>query len=167
MANFDDFGYGNWYLTAFNIVLFGLFLVFIPLRKKAQRLPSSIYLAFIVALYMEMYGFPLTIYALTWTFGYQNPLSHLSGHILSTIVGDDLFFNFFHPLSTLMLAAGALLVIFGWKAIHGAQNQLQTTGLYAYVRHPQYLGFLVITLGMLVQWATIPTLIMWPLLGIL
>jgi len=159
--------YGYWSLTAINIIVFSLFILFIPLRKKAQRLPASIYLAFIIALYTEMYGFPLTIYILSWLIGYQNPLTHTSGHILASIMGEDLFFMFIHPLSVLLIAAGALLVIFGWTRIHGAQNELVTTGLYAYVRHPQYLGFLTITLGMLVQWTTVPTLLMWPLLVVL
>jgi len=163
----DDYGYGYWNLVALNVIIFGLFIVFIPFRKKLQRLPTSIYLAFIVALYAEMYGFPLTIYILSWVLGYQNPLTHTSGHILAPIIGETLFFTFIHPLSNLLIALGVLLVIFGWKRIYGAQNELVTTGVYAYVRHPQYLGFLTLTFGMIVQWATILTLIMWPLLVVL
>jgi len=162
-----DYGYGYWSLVALNVIIFGLFIVFIPFRKKLQRLPTSIYLAFVVALYTEMYGFPLTIYVLSWFLGYQNPLTHTSGHILASIIGEDLFFMVLHPISNLMIGAGALLVIFGWQEIYSAKQELVTTGLYAYVRHPQYLGFLMITLGMLVQWATLPTLLMWPLLVVL
>jgi len=163
----EDYGYGDWNLVALNVIIFGLFILFIPFKKKIQRLPTSIYLAFIVALYTEMYGFPLTIYILSWFWGYQNPLTHTSGHILAPIIGEDLFFTFIHPFSNLLMVAGVLLVIFGWKGVHSAQNELVTTGIYAYVRHPQYLGFLTITLGMIVQWTTLPTLIMWPLLVIL
>ena len=161
------YGYGEWYLAILYAILFSLFLVFVPFRKKMQRLPSSVYLAFVVALYAEMYGFPLTIYALSWLVGYQNPLTHLSGHILASIVGENLFFAVFHPLSDLMIAGGAFLVMLGWSTVHNAKGELVSTGLYAYIRHPQYLGFLVITLGMIVQWTTIPTLIMWPLLALL
>jgi len=159
-----DYGYGYWNFVALNVIIFGLFILFIPFKKKIQRLPTSIYLAFIVALYTEMYGFPLTIYVLSWLLGYQSPLTHTSGHILAPIIGEDLFFTFIHPLSSLLMVVGVLLVIFGWKEIYGAQSELVTTGLYAYVRHPQYLGFLTLTLGMIVQWTTLPTLLMWPLL---
>lgn len=163
----DDYGYGYWSLAIINIIIFGLFIFFIPFRKKIQRLPTSIYLAFIVALYTEMYGFPLTIYALSWFLGYQNPLTHTSGHILAPIIGDEVFFTVFHPLSNVMIAIGAMLVILGWNKIHTSKNKLVKTGLYAYIRHPQYLGFLVITLGMLIQWATLPTILMWPILAML
>jgi len=163
----DDYGYGYWYLVALNVIIFGLFILFIPFRKRQQRLPASVYLAFIVALYTEMYGFPLTIYVLTWLLGYQNPLTHTSGHILAPIIGEDLFFMVVHPISNIMILTGILLVVLGWREVHSAQQELVTTGLYAYVRHPQYLGFITLTLGMMVQWATLPTLLMWPLLVIL
>ena len=162
-----DYGYGDWNLVALNVIIFSLFIIFIPFKKKLQRLPTSIYLAFIVVLFTEMYGFPLTIYIFSWLLGYQNPLTHLSGHILAGIIGEDLFFMVVHPISNLMIAAGALLVVFSWQKIHSNQQGLVTTRFYAYVRHPQYLGFLVITLGMLIQWATLPTLLMWPLLLVL
>jgi len=162
-----EYGYEYWGLVVLNIVIFGLFILFIPFKKKVQRLPTSIYLAFIIALYTEMYGFPLTIYVLTWLLGYQNPLTHSSGHILAPIIGEDIFFMMVHPISNIMILAGILLVVFGWQQIHSVQQGLVTTGLYAYVRHPQYLGFLTLTLGMLIQWATLPTLLMWPLLFVL
>ena len=163
----NDYGYGDWNLVALNVIIFGVFILFIPFRKKLQRLPTSIYLAFIAALYAEMYGFPLTIYILSWLLGYQNPLTHTSGHILAPIMGEDLFFMLIHPISNLVIFAGILLVVLGWQKIHSAQSELVTTGLYAYVRHPQYLGFLTLTFGMLIQWATLPTLVMWPLLIVL
>jgi len=159
-----DYGYGDWNLVALNVIIFGFFILFIPFNKKIQRLPSSVYLAFIVALYAEMYGFPLTIYVLSWLLGYQNPLTHTFGHILAPIIGEDIFFTLVHPISNTMILAGILLVVLGWRRIHSAQQELVTTGLYAYVRHPQYLGFLTLTLGMIVQWTTLPTLLMWPLL---
>jgi len=163
----DDYGYGYWYLVALNVIFFGLFILFIPFKKKQQRLPTSIYLAFIVALYTEMYGFPLTIYILMWLLGYQNPLTHISGHLLASIIGEDLFFMVIHPISNITILAGILLVALGWERIHASEGRLVTDGIYAFVRHPQYLGFLTLTLGMIVQWATLPTFLMWPLLVVL
>ncbi|MEM2941784.1 MAG: methyltransferase domain-containing protein [Thermoproteota archaeon] len=163
----DDYGYGFWGLVILNTLFFGLFLLFLPFKNKSQRLPKSIYLAFIVALYTEMYGFPLTIYILTWFIGYKNPLTHVSGHILATIIGEYLFFTLIHPLSKIMMLVGIFLIIFGWSKIHRVNGELVTTGIYAYVRHPQYLGILILTLGMMVQWVTIPTALMWPILLIL
>jgi len=160
----QDYGYGSWDLVIINVILFGLFALAIPFKRKVGRHSASAYLAFVVALYTEMYGFPLTIYILTWLFGYQNPLTHLSGHILAGVVGEDFFFLFLHPLSSVMMLLGALLVILGWSKTHGARERLVTDGIYSIVRHPQYWGFLIITSGMLVQWATIPTALMWPIL---
>jgi len=162
-----DYGYGYWYPVALNVIFFGFFIIFVPFKNNQQRLPTSIYLAFLVALYTEMYGFPLTIYVLTWLLGYQNPLTHLSGHLLAPIIGEGLFFTVIHPISNLMILAGILLVALGWEKIHASEGRLVTDGIYALVRHPQYLGFLTLTLGMIVQWATLPTLLMWPLLVIL
>jgi hypothetical protein len=61
----------NWIYVAVNFLLLSLFLVFIAFRRRAARLPSSIYLAFIVALYIEMYGFPLTMYAISAVFRFN------------------------------------------------------------------------------------------------
>ncbi len=162
-----EYGYGNWILVMINIAFFSMFLVFIPFRKKMTRLPSSMYLAFIVAFYSEMYGFPLTIYILSWFFGYQNPLTHTAGHLLAGVIGEDVFFYVIHPLSTILMIVGILLIVFSWKKIYGSKGQLVTDGIYAYVRHPQYLGILILSLGMIVQWITIPTVFMWPFLVIL
>ncbi|MBO3842717.1 MAG: methyltransferase domain-containing protein [Candidatus Brockarchaeota archaeon] len=163
----DDYGYGYWNLVVLSIIFFGLFLLFIPFKNKSQRLPTSIYLAFIVALYTEMYGFPSTIYILTWFISFKNPLTHVSGHILASIIGEYLFFTLIYPLSNIMMLIGILLILFGWSKIHKSGGELVTNRVYAYVRHPQYLGILILTLGMLIQWITIPTALMWPILLLL
>lgn len=166
-SSMSDFGYNNWILVFINVAFFGGFVLFTLFRKKVAKLPASMYLAFVVALYTEMYGFPLTIYVLSWLFGYQNPLTHVEGHIFAGITGENVFFSVLHPLSSIMMATGILLAIYGWRQIHGSKGRLVMNGIYAYVRHPQYLGILILTIGMLVQWVTIPTLIMWPILAIL
>jgi protein-S-isoprenylcysteine O-methyltransferase Ste14 len=52
----------------------------------------------------------------------------------------------------------------GWKLIHGAKGSLVTEGPYAYVRHPQYSGLFIVMIGMLIQWPTIITALMFPVL---
>lgn len=158
------YGYGYWELTIIYVAVYSLFLLFIPFRKRATRLPSSIYLAFIVALFAEMYGFPLTIYILTWYFGYRNPLTHEAGHLLYPEQG---MLSPFHLLSVFMVWGGMILIVEGWRKVHGARDRLVTHGVYRFVRHPQYLGILLLTSGLLVQWITIPTTLMWPVLAIL
>jgi protein-S-isoprenylcysteine O-methyltransferase Ste14 len=163
------YGYGNWGFVLLNSLFFALFILFTKFRRKVVRLPSSVYLAFIVALYFEMYGFPLTMYIFSWLFGYRDV--YTLTYLLVGLVGENLFTLIFHlfilPLSSIVMLFGMLLIIFGWRRIHRAKNQLVTTGIYSYIRHPQYLGFLLLTLGMNIQWITIPTLLLWPALVIL
>lgn len=159
----------NWIYVILNLILLSLFILLIGFRRKLTRLPASIYLAFIVALYIEMYGFPLTMYFFTWAFG-SNSVATL-WYLLTAFTGEELFISIFMgvivPISNVIILTGMLLVIFGWRKIFRAKNQLVTTGIYSYVRHPQYLGFLLITLGMNVLWVTFSTLLLWPVLAFL
>jgi len=159
----------DWGFVVLNVVLFSLFILFIRFRRKIARLPSSIYLAFIVALFVEMYGFPLTMYILTWLFGSTFP--GCLWYPLAVLTGEDLFtsifLGFILPISNIIILIGILLIIFGWRKIYRAKGKLVTTGIYGHVRHPQYLGFLLLTLGMNMLWVTLSTLLLWPILAIL
>ena len=163
------YGWDNWGFAIVNIVFFGVFVLFTRIRKKLARLPSSIYLAFIVALYAEMYGFPLTLYLFTWIFGISNV--YTLEHLFVGVIGENLFAFLFHiillPLSNIIMLIGIVLIIIGWRQIFTAKGKLVTTGIYAHVRNPQYLGMLLLTFGMNVQWLTILSLLLWPLLAIL
>lgn len=158
--------FGQWDTVIVWFVLFGFFIAFIPLQRKSQRRPASVYLAFVIALAFEMFGIPLSMYIASWAFGFTLPVGILWGHTLQQYIGNwGMYMGF-----TLNLV-GAYLVVQGWKEVHEhywrkdeGTGTLITDGVYTYIRHPQYTGFLLITLGLLVHWATLPLLVMWPIL---
>jgi protein-S-isoprenylcysteine O-methyltransferase Ste14 len=159
----------NWGYVALNFILLSLFLLFIKFRRRVALLPSSVYLAFIVALYIEMYGFPLTMYFFSWFLGYENVAT--LWYFLVGLTGHDLFVSIYLgvilPISNMIILTGMFLIVFGWSRIFKAKDALVTTGIYAHVRHPQYLGFLLLTLGINFLWTTFSTLILWPILALL
>jgi protein-S-isoprenylcysteine O-methyltransferase Ste14 len=163
-----SFGWNQWLLVAINVIFFGLFVVTLQFRRKVARLPSSVYLAFTIAFFAEMFGLPLTMYVFMGVFGFTEIYS--IEFLLTQAMGQEISFYIHHvlfPISKIIMGIGILLVIYGWKQIFQGKGNLVTTGLYSYIRHPQYLGFLLITLGMNVQWLTIIMLALWPVLVIL
>jgi methanethiol S-methyltransferase len=160
---------GQWWNVVLWIVMFGLFLAFLPFYKKSQRKPASVYMAFIVAMAFEMFGIPMSMYILAWIFGNNLPDGILWGHTLNGLIGSAGLW-----IGTILILAGILLVVLGWKEVYKrywskeeGRGELITNGVYAYIRHPQYTGFLMVTLGMLFDWATLPMLIMWPILAMM
>jgi protein-S-isoprenylcysteine O-methyltransferase Ste14 len=165
--------YGLWSLVIINSVVFILFAFsfFKPKTKHDWRTFGG-FSAFIVALFVEMYGFPLTIYLLsgwlTQKFPGVDPLGHNSGHLWYSLLGfkGDPHLNPIHIASNLFIVGGFILLSSAWPVLFQAQRKgtLATSGPYAYVRHPQYAGFIVIMIGFLLQWPTLPTLVMFPVL---
>ena len=166
-------GYGLWSLVILNSIFFIFFAFSFTKPKTALDWRSlGAFSAFIVALFTEMYGIPLTIYFLSpWlTKLYPNVdfLAHENGHLLHTLLGfsGDPHFDPLHLLSTGLLVFGFYVLSSAWSVLHKAQQkgELAQTGWYAKCRHPQYLAFIIIMFGFLLQWPTLPTLLMFPVL---
>jgi protein-S-isoprenylcysteine O-methyltransferase Ste14 len=169
----DAPAYGLWSLVVINSLVFIIFAFsFTKPRTRRDWRSFSAFSAFIVALFVEMYGFPLTIYLISGWLVSRYPgvdfLSHDAGHLWNTLIGWKMnpHFDPLHVLSNVFIFGGFILLSAAWKTLYEAQrdHKLATTGPYAYVRHPQYGGFILIMLGFLFQWPTIPTLVMFPIL---
>jgi protein-S-isoprenylcysteine O-methyltransferase Ste14 len=122
-----------------------------------------------------MYGFPLTIYLFSGWLSSRFPgvdwLSHDAGHLLETMFGwrGNPHFGPFHMLSFVFIIGGFTMISAGWRKLYLAQRhgELARTGIYSYIRHPQYAGFVLVMFGFLLQWPTLVTLVMFPILTIM
>ncbi|WP_321948334.1 isoprenylcysteine carboxylmethyltransferase family protein [Paraburkholderia sp. J10-1] len=167
-------GYGLWGLALVNSLVFIIFAFsfFKPSTKRDWRTFGA-FSAFIVALFAEMYGFPLTIYLFSgWLqsrFPQTDLFAHDSGHLWWMMTGrhGNPHFAFPHLLSLVFIFGGLYLLAQAWYVLYAAQRagKLATSGAYARIRHPQYIAFIVIMFGFLLQWPTLVTLVMFPVLA--
>jgi protein-S-isoprenylcysteine O-methyltransferase Ste14 len=168
--------YGLWSLVIINSLVFIIF-AFSFARPQSTRDWRSFgaFSAFLLALFTEMYGFPLTIYLLSGWLSSRFPgvdfLSHDAGHLLEMLFGwkANPHLGPFHIASNILIVAGFWLLASAWKVLYDAQRarRLASTGAYARVRHPQYIGFVLIMTGFLLQWPTLVTLVMYPVLVVM
>ncbi len=162
----EEYAYGHWSIAVTMIVV-SLFFIFrfLPMRTAMQRRSGGALVAFIIALFTEMYGFPLTIYLLSSWFGIPIGFDHVSGHLLGDLIthlGLGNGWVIVMLASNLLIVAGIWMISSGWDRVYAAGEGLVTDGIYARVRHPQYTGIFVITLGFLIQWPTLVTVFLWP-----
>lgn len=158
---------GRWDWVIFYISVFSVFSFFIvsnPLKRGWWRSSANMYIAFIIALFAEMFGFPLSIYFLSQFISF--PMEYCTPAVAFTF---EFFGTRFDLLVTSFIAGivsivGFLLIILGWKEIYRSKDGLVTGGLYEFVRHPQYLGILLIVTVWLFAWPTLITSVMWPIL---
>jgi protein-S-isoprenylcysteine O-methyltransferase Ste14 len=155
-----------------NSLLFIAFAIsfFHPRSPRDWRVLGG-FSAFVVALFAEMYGYPLTIYLLTGPLSGIVPgvdLTHDGGHLWADLIGwtGDPHLSPFHLASYVFIVGGFWLIAAAWRVLLAAMRDgtVATAGPYARVRHPQYLGFILVMVGFLLQWPTLATAVMFPVL---
>jgi protein-S-isoprenylcysteine O-methyltransferase Ste14 len=155
----------QWHIAALNIVFFLAFLVPLSFRRKASWKEKGLVTAFFVSLFVEMYGLAFSmIFASSYLFpgtGYAPKevagLWFLGVYFSMTI-------GMVYGLA--LMAVGTALIALGWVTLYRKSKKggLVTTGIYAWSRHPQYLGFILVLLGWFVSWPTILTAVFTPIL---
>ena len=166
----ESYAYGMWPAVVISVGIFIFFgLSYLKPKKRWEWRSMGVFSAFTVALFTEMFGFPLTIYLLTSILGSRypviDPFTHVNGHLWAALAGGSMYvWGLVMLLSWTAMLGGLIIMGRAWKLIHRAKGELVTSGLYRRVRHPQYFGLFLITVGMLIQWPTIITAAMWPIL---
>jgi protein-S-isoprenylcysteine O-methyltransferase Ste14 len=129
--------YGLWSLVLINSLVFIIF-AFSFARPQSPRDWRSFgaFSAFLVALFTEMYGFPLTIYLFSGWLSSKFPgvdwTSHDAGHLLEMMFGWRTIPHFgpFHVLSYILIGGGFWLLSASWRVLYHAQrtHRLATAG---------------------------------------
>lgn len=165
METFESHYY-NWLGVLFFVLLYGMVLFFMPFYKKMDRKPAGTFLAFVMAFAIEMHGIPFSMYVISWIYGKNLPEGILWGHTLIHTIGyTGLYINIACAITAF------ILIISGWRSIYKkywskqiGEGVLVETGIYQYIRHPQYTGLLLLSFGLVANWATLPTLILFPIM---
>ena len=165
--------YGEWSLAVIYTLIFAVIAFFFYRPKSGgDWWTFGAFTAFLAALFAEMYGFPLTIYLLSGWPGPRLPFVESLPHDVVRVLG-MMFdwranppFGLFQIASTVLIVGGFILLAAAWSVRHKAQQrgELARTGVYARLRHPEYAAFVVIMIGFLLQWPTLITLAIFPIL---
>ncbi|MEX0805769.1 MAG: isoprenylcysteine carboxylmethyltransferase family protein [Candidatus Binatia bacterium] len=160
--------YGQWGLVLLMVVVASWILYrYLAPTSWREWSRAGLVQAFIIALYAEMYGFPLTIYVLTGFFGIDLPLTSVTGHLWATLFGYGKIGAIVEMVIGMGLVfLGISLLVEGWREVYHAsrEGRLATDALYGVVRHPQYLGIFLAIFGQLIHWPTILTLALFPII---
>jgi protein-S-isoprenylcysteine O-methyltransferase Ste14 len=146
-------------LIAVNILIVLAFLALLPYRRSTRGTWQSkgAFAAFIIALMTEMFGWPLILFLVA-------PLVEVPQIARSWM---DAVGHWPAQVGTFVSFLGLALVAVGWQQIHRqvrGGGGLVTGGLYRFIRHPQYTGIFLFTLGWILHWPSVVTLLLWPVL---
>lgn len=158
----------SWGLAAISIVFVSwIVLLYFKPRRPREWTRFGVFQAFIIAFYAEMYGFPVTLYALTRLFGLDVQGQVWRGNLWAQLTGSEATMVVTMIVGYAISILGILLVIRGWRQLYRGtkKGRLVTDGAYAFVRHPQYLGLFMAVFGEgIVHWPTIFSLAAFPLI---
>jgi len=156
----------QWYAVIIFIIIYGSVLLFMPFYSKMEKKPKGVYLAFVIAFAIEMHGIPFSMYLISIVIGRYLPEGILWGH---TLIGSVGYLGLY--LNIILVVIGMLIIIIGWYHIyHGYWKKVKgrghvcQSGIYRYIRHPQYTGLMFIALGMLAGWATLTNILLFPVI---
>jgi len=153
----------RWDLVALNIGGFLLFLLPLAYRRKADWQSFGIYAAFTISLFIEMYGIPLTIY-LSSAFAFSSSAAAPAYLVSFSFLGQQFGMTLWMLIGAGITLLGMVIVAVGWYTIYKTDDELVISGIYAYSRHPQYLGIMLIAAGWFIGWPTILTAVILPIL---
>ncbi len=155
---------GQWIVAIAYVSTFIAIAYFLRPSEKghdAWKKGVGVYSTFIIALFAEMFGFPLTLYLLSIFTGSQAPAAPAQVATHFTILGLSYSIMWTTLLAMAFSVLCAALMVYSWKLVFKSKR-LVTTGPYSLVRHPQYSAVIALTVVWAISWPTLTTLLLAP-----